>query len=82
MPLDNPEMHGTERDGSPSKEYCDYCYQNGSFTSQMTLGEMTSIAKTEMEKQHLPSELIDKAVNVLPHLKRWEVKAAELIHQS
>jgi Putative zinc ribbon domain len=74
MPLDNAGMHGTEKDGSPSNEYCQYCYQNGGFTSpEMTMGEMTTIVKSEMAKQHMSVDLIEKAVNVLPNLKRWKV---------
>ena len=32
--------YGTEKDGSKSKDYCKYCYQNGEFTSDVTLEEM------------------------------------------
>ena len=33
MPLDKPEDQGTEVDGTPSGDYCRYCYQNGAFTA-------------------------------------------------
>ena len=72
MPLDNPELLGTEKDGSKSQEYCKYCYQNGAFTKPgMTLKEMTSVVITQMEKINFDSKTIDMAVSSLPHLKRW-----------
>jgi hypothetical protein len=77
MPLDH--MHGTEKDGSLSKEYCQYCYQNGAFVNpNMTMEEMKTIVKTEMEKRSIGQDLIDKAVNVLPYLKRWK-KSADVL---
>ncbi len=72
MPLDKPEMMGTEKDGTKSKEYCTYCYQHGAFVNpSMTLPEMTKMVKEQMEKRKIDKELITKAVNILPSLKRW-----------
>lgn len=60
MPLDKPELLGTEKDGSKSQEYCKYCYQNGAFTNpDMTLKEMTSVVITQMEKMNIDSKTID-----------------------
>ena len=74
MPLDSNEMRGTEKDGSPSAEYCKYCYQNGAFTNpNLTLKEMTNIVQTEMEKRHISAPIIKNAVNILPGLKRWKM---------
>lgn len=79
MPLDRPEMTGTEKDGTLSKEYCRYCYQNGEFTSPaMTLEEMKELVKNEMEKRHISTDVIDRAVTALPYLKRWRSKALEI----
>lgn len=73
MPLESADVLGTEKDGSPSKEYCRYCYQNGQFTDpKMSLDQMKVIVKTEMEKRNIPNGLIEKAVNILPELKRWK----------
>ena len=74
MPLDNPGMMGTEKDGSKSNEYCAYCYQNGAFVNpNTTLEEMKTIVKTEMEKRNIDAGIINTAVNTLPHLKRWRM---------
>jgi len=73
MPLDGPELWGTERDGSPNHEYCKYCYQNGSFTHQgMTLEKMRSRIIDRMEKEKIPADIIEAAVSRLPLLKRWK----------
>lgn len=34
---------GTEKDGSKSKVYCSYCYQNGEFCHNVTLEEFQKI---------------------------------------
>jgi radical SAM superfamily enzyme len=78
MPLDKSELLGTEKDGSKSKEYCTYCYQNGAFINPgMSLTEMKSLVKEQMEKRKIDSNIIVMAVNSLPYLKRW--KAAETV---
>lgn len=75
MPLDNPDLQGTEKDGSKSEDYCKYCYQNGAFvTPGMSLKEMTTLVVTQMEKMNLDAKTIDMAVSALPNLKRWKDK--------
>ena len=72
MPLENDLMLGTEKDGSRSRQYCKYCYQDGRFVNpQMTLDEMTELVKGKMLEMHLNQEVIDKTVNSLPYLNRW-----------
>lgn len=72
MPLDNPDLLGTEKDGSNSHEYCKYCYRDGAFINpNMSLKEMTDLVMTQMEKMDLDSKVIDTAVSSLPNLKRW-----------
>ena len=72
MPLDNPEIFGTEKDGSPKKYYCKYCYENGKFTNpQITLEEMKTRVKNQMEKMKMDDETITIALDSLPNLKRW-----------
>ncbi len=79
MPLDNPELSGTEKDGSKNNEYCKYCYENGAFVNpNMNLKEMTNLVITQMEKMNIDSKTIDMAVSSLPNLKRWRTKMASL----
>lgn len=78
MPLDKPEMRGTEKDGTKSKEYCTYCYQQGSFLNpKLTLAEMTSLVKDQMKKRNISADLVTRAVNSLPTLKRWRKPVKE-----
>lgn len=77
MPLDKPELLGTEKDGSKSQEYCAYCYQNGAFINpDMTLPEMKTLVKEQMKKMKIETGIIDRAVNSLPDLKRWRTVSA------
>jgi hypothetical protein len=76
MPLGKPEMMGTEKDGSKSKEYCVYCYQEGVFINpDMTLEEMKALVKEQMEKQKIDTGIINLAISSLPGLKRWKPAA-------
>jgi hypothetical protein len=75
MPLDHPELLGTEKDGSPSSEYCKYCYQNGEFTHPgTTLDEMKERMTKMLDKEKLPGDILEAAISRLPHLKRWSNK--------
>ena len=77
MPLDNPDLLGTEKDGSKSSEYCKYCYEKGEFINPgMTLTEMTTLVISQMEKMNIDPKAIDMAVSSLPNLKRWEKEPA------
>jgi len=73
MPLDNPSLMGTEKDGSKSEEYCVYCYQNGAFLNPgMSLEEMKRLVKEQMQKMKIDETTISMAVSSLPFLKRWK----------
>jgi hypothetical protein len=75
MPLDNPELSGTEKDGSPNSEYCKYCYQNGEFTHpDLTLDEMKKRMTKMLDKEKLPEDILEAALSRLPNLKRWRKK--------
>jgi hypothetical protein len=76
MPLDKPELLGTEKDGSKNQEYCVYCYKEGAFTTpNITLDEMKALVKQQMGKMKIDTGIISKAVNSLPYLKRWKNSA-------
>jgi hypothetical protein len=79
MPLDISELLGTEKDGSPSSEYCKYCYQNGEFTHpDITLDEMKERMTKMLDKEKLPEDILEAAISRLPHLKRWRPEIAQL----
>jgi len=74
MPL-TPELYGTETDGSPSEEYCSYCYQGGQFTREMTMEEMIDFC-TPIMAQNNPGMSEEQARaqmhQFFPLLKRWK----------
>ena len=80
MPLTSFELLGTEKDGSPKKLYCKYCYRNGQFTRpQITLEEMKMLVKTKMEEAQIDADTINMVVTCLPNLKRWrKMEVAQL----
>lgn len=75
MPMgETDEMYGNQADGSKSEDYCSYCFQNGAFTSDMTMEEMIEICIPHVVEAN-PSMTKEKAKdmlgNFLPTLKRW-----------
>ena len=74
MPLDNPDLLGTEKDGSASHDYCKYCYLNGEFTTPgITLDQMIDRMNKLMDKNKVPEDLLEAAISRLPNLKRWKI---------
>ena len=65
-------LFGTDKDGNVNKDYCVYCYKDGSFTSECTMEEMIETCIPFMEEQGMNKEeargLLEKE---LPKLKRW-----------
>lgn len=81
MPIDNPEDRGTEKNGSKSDMYCKYCYVDGAFTTpHMTLDQMKGMVITQMKKRNIPENIIQQALNVLPHLTRWKTNGSIASH--
>jgi len=72
MPIDQPILAGTEKDGTKSNEYCVYCYRDGAFLNPgMTLDEMKKLVREQMEIRKMDEFIIHRAVSSLPMLKRW-----------
>lgn len=76
MPLGNTdELYGTNTDGSKNEEYCCYCYENGEFTSDMSMEEMIEfciqplMASVEGLTEAGAREMMEE---YFPKLKRWE----------
>ena len=69
------EMYGTNADGSKSKDYCKYCFENGAFTANSTMDEMIEICVPHMASAH-PEMSGDDARKMMreffPTLKRWQ----------
>ncbi len=75
MPMTSEHVHGTEADGTPSEDYCSYCYQSGKFVSEMTMEEMIDFcAKPMVESNPGMTEEQAKAQmrQFFPMLLRWK----------
>ena len=78
MKLERDEDCGTEQDGSRSGEYCAFCYQQGRFTREVTMGEMIENNLQYLDEWNrasgtqLTREQARKGLEeFLPTLKRW-----------
>lgn len=73
MPLHQLNEFGTNEKGIRVKDYCEYCYKNGQFTSDSTMDEMIELCAkymTDITKDEAVKHLKRK----LPTLKRWAQK--------
>ena len=76
MPLKKDEKGGgSNADGSLSKMYCSYCYENGSFINpDMTVNEMQELVKNKLKEIRFPGFLADIFTKGIPKLERWKNK--------
>lgn len=66
------EDYGMNADGDRNQEYCTYCFQNGNFTSDVTLGQMIEKIVPMHDQMGMTEEEARKMTNEnLPKLKRW-----------
>lgn len=74
MPLNNPEDFGKEKDGTKCSEYCHYCYENGTFTSEQTMEQaIESCIPFEIEAGNYQNaeDARKGMMEYYPKLKRW-----------
>ena len=73
MPFFQEKDHGTEADGSPSEEFCSWCYRDGAFLEDETLEDLVERCAPGMAESCRIT--LDEAVSfmgaLLPTLKRW-----------
>lgn len=69
------ELYGTEADGTKSRDYCSYCYENGKFTADCTMQEMIDFCVQPM-LENMPGLTESSARAMMnqhfPELKRWQ----------
>lgn len=74
MPIPDPELHGTEHDGTVNNDFCKYCYEDGDFTAKGVSMDEFIEATADMEAEALGvsrEEAVSLMSTLLPHLKRW-----------
>jgi hypothetical protein len=79
MNMKSAQDFGTNADGTPNQEYCNYCYQNGVFTNDVTMEEMLEINlqfldhwNKETGNNFTPDEARPILRDFLSTLKRWK----------
>lgn len=79
MPLTAPAQFGTEADGSTTREYCIYCYKEGTFEQPgISLEGMTEMCTAILKEEGMDEESARSMLrNQLPFLKRWRTTTAD-----
>ncbi len=73
MPMTKKEDFGTNADGSQNKEYCHYCYKDGSFMQPgATMQQVIDKSVDAMRQMKMPEAIIEQTKKVIPTLKRWK----------
>lgn len=72
MPL-SKEFFAANADGSENTEYCKFCYENGKFTSDVTMEQMIEECVPHMVSGGMAEgEARAMLRQMLPKLKRWQ----------
>lgn len=69
------EMYGTEKNGTKSKDFCAYCYENGKFTFSGSMREMIEVCVPHTASANnamTPEQARDMMLEWFPTLKRWK----------
>jgi hypothetical protein len=73
MPIKkDSQLGGTNLDGSKSKMYCSYCYENGEFTFNGTAKEMQVFCKDKMVETGASKFIAWLFTRGIPRLERWK----------
>ena len=73
MPLVDEKTHGTNKDGTYNEDYCHHCFQNGEFTTEITMEEMINTSLKYSSDNHYGSkeQALESLNKIFPTLKRW-----------
>ncbi len=77
MPMERPEDFGTNAGGSKSRDYCNFCFQNGKFTDAgITVDQMINkVAGMTAQMTKMPeNQAKEMSKAFIPKLKRWQGK--------
>ena len=77
MPMTVSEHFGTNSNGSPSTDYCCFCFQNGNFTHNLSMNEAIVHSASYFGSKNIDGRTLTKDEYALkkhiqfPTLKRW-----------
>ncbi len=73
MPIVDEKQFGTNRDGSPNKDYCIYCYKDGEFIDDVAMEAYIEMNVPFAEQAGMTQEeMRHHCITVFPTLKRWK----------
>jgi hypothetical protein len=79
MPMLQKEQHGKEKDGSLNEDYCDHCYKDGAFASNLDMNqmidfcvEMIDYVNAKLPEKITAEQFRDHLTKQFPTLKRWQ----------
>ena len=74
MPLKkDPKGGATNADGSISKMYCSYCFEDGKFLQpDWTASQMQELSKGKLKEMGFPGFLAGFFSKGIPKLERWK----------
>lgn len=73
MPMQE-EQYATNADGSKNDKYCNYCFENGKFTQDLSLEEMINFCapyEVESGRYKTLEEAKTALMDYFPGLERW-----------
>lgn len=69
----DPQLGGSNADGSKSNMYCSYCFENGSFVNPgLTAADMQAYAAKKLQQYGIPVMLANLLTKGIPDLERWK----------
>jgi len=78
MPLTD-DHYGKNADGSVNSDYCQYCFADGAFTSDVTMDQMIEEClqylddfNKDSEQKMTPDQAREQMKQFFPTLKRWQ----------
>lgn len=74
MPLTSIGLYGTDKDGTPSVDYCQFCFRKGEFVDpDITQAQMIASTTSYMIKGLKMPEVQAREISslLIPRLKRW-----------
>jgi len=69
------KLYGINKSGEKSQDYCDDCYKNGKFTSNISMKRMIEVSNPFLMKEKpgmTEEEAREEMETFFPTLKRWK----------
>ena len=83
MPLTSPDLYATNKDGSPNKDYCKWCYSGGKFVDNVSMEQYIEMCSQFGEQAGMTNEQMKEyCQKIFPTLKRWKKQQGNIVASS